>query len=213
MKYIPVFPKVTDFQLVNTLKDAFSYGGDLRSLVNPADSQRALPGDDAVTFARNHDTWAPGQFDNWKFDKNDLVLATAYVLGRKEGTPLILTFDAFEPTIVAGTKFHEEMIEEPQYYRNGKEIADSADSPNLLFIEGGDKGLAIINKAGETFDVTAAKMPGLGVGCYNELQYDFEMCVDYGGDGQKYINKWGSPNRGGINIGPRSALFFVKNEA
>ncbi len=70
-----------------------------------------------------------------------------------------------------------------------------------------------INKAGETFDVTAAKMPGLGVGCYNELQYDFEMCVDYGGDGQKYINKWGSPNRGGIEIGPRTALFFVKNEA
>ncbi len=213
MKYIPVFPKVTDFQLVNTLKDAFSYGGDLRSLVNPADSQRALPGDDAVTFARNHDTWAPGQFDNWKFDKNDLVLATAYVLARKEGTPLTLTFDAFEPTVVAGTKFHEKMIAEPQYYRNGNEIADSADSPNLLFIERGDKGLAIINKAGETFDVTAAKMSGLGVGCYDELQYDFEMCVDYGGDGQKYINKWGSPNRGGIEIGPRTALFLAKNEA
>ncbi|NEO54877.1 MAG: alpha-amylase [Okeania sp. SIO3B5] len=213
MKYVPVFPKVTDFQLVNTLKSAFGYGGDLRSLVNPADTQRALPGDDAVTFSRNHDTWASGQFDYLKFDKNDLVLATAYVLGRKEGTPLILTFDAFEPTVVAGTKFHEQMMGESQYYRNGNEIAVAADNPNLLFIERGDKGLTIINKAAETFDVTAAKMPGLGVGCYSELQYDFEMCVDYGGDGQKYINKWGSPNRGGINIGPRTALFFVKNEA
>lgn len=35
MKYIPTFPKVTDFQLVRTLKNAVSYGGDLRSLVNP----------------------------------------------------------------------------------------------------------------------------------------------------------------------------------
>ncbi|MFM8007635.1 MAG: hypothetical protein ACKO86_22445, partial [Dolichospermum sp.] len=58
MSYIPVFPKVTDFQLVNTLKAAFGFGGDLRSLVNPSDTQRSLPGQDAVTFARNHDTWA-----------------------------------------------------------------------------------------------------------------------------------------------------------
>ncbi|MFM9160894.1 MAG: alpha-amylase family glycosyl hydrolase, partial [Dolichospermum sp.] len=86
MSYIPVFPKVTDFQLVNTLKAAFGFGGDLRSLVNPSDTQRSLPGQDAVTFARNHDTWAPGQFDNWKFDDGDLPLATAYVLAIKEGT-------------------------------------------------------------------------------------------------------------------------------
>ncbi len=39
------------------------------------------------------------------------------------------------------------------------------------------------------------------------------MCVDYCGDGQKYINKWVSPNRGGIEIGPRITLFFVKTEA
>lgn len=213
MKYVPTFPKVTDFQLVNTLKSAFEFGGDLRSLVNPADTKRALPGDQAVTFARNHDTWAPRQFDNWKFDEGDLPLATAYVLARKEGTPLILTFDALNPTVVAATQFHEQMSEEPQYYRNGKEIAKSANSPNLLFIERGDKGLAIINKAGTTFDVIAAKMPGLAVGCYNELQYDFKMCVDYGGDGQKYVNQWGSPDRGGIEIGPRTALFLVKTEA
>lgn len=212
MKYVPTFPKVTDFQLVNTLKSAFSFGGDLRSLVNPADTKRALPGDRAVTFARNHDTWAPRQFDNWKFDDKDLPLATAYVLARKEGTPLILTFDALNPTVVAATQFHEQMSEEPQYYRNGNEIAASADNPNLLFIERGDQGLAIINKAGTTFDVTDAKMPGLAVGCYNELQYDFEMCVGYGDDGQKYISKWGSPDRGGIEIGSRTALFFVKTE-
>ena len=55
-------------------------------------------------------------------------------------------------------------------------------------------------------------MPGLEVGCYNELQYDFKMCVDKSDDGQKYITQWGSPQRGGINIGNRTALFFVKAE-
>lgn len=213
MSYIPVFPKVTDFQLVNTLKSAFSFGGDLRSLVNPSDTQRALPGKNAVTFAENHDTWAPGQFDNWKFDKKDLPLATAYVLAINEGTPLILNFDAFNPTVVAGTQFHENMNGQSQYYRNGNEIAPSADNPNLLFIERGGKGLTMINKAGTTFDTPVAKMPGLEVGCYNELQYNFKMCVGVGDDNQKYVTQWGSPQRGGINIGPRTALFFVKTEA
>ncbi|HLO87961.1 MAG TPA: alpha-amylase family glycosyl hydrolase [Nostocaceae cyanobacterium] len=212
MSYIPVFLKVTDFQLVNTLKSAFSFGGDLRSLVNPSDTQRALPGQYAVIFARNHDTWAPGQFDNWKFDDGDLPLATAYVLAINEGTPLILNFDAFNPTVFAGTQFHEKMNGQSQYYRNGNEIAPSADSPNLLFIERGGKGLTIINKSATTFDAPVAKMPGLEVGCYNELQYNFEMCVGVGGDNQKYINKWGSFARGGINIGPRTALLFVKND-
>ncbi|MEC4984671.1 MAG: alpha-amylase family glycosyl hydrolase [Oscillatoria sp. PMC 1068.18] len=213
MKYVPTFPKVTDFQLVNTLKSAFSFGGDLRSLINPRDTERALPGEQAVTFARNHDTWAARQFENWKFSDRDLPLATAYILARKEGLPLILKFDAFHPTVVAGTQFHEKMLGESQYYRNGNEIAASADNPNLLFIERGDRGLAIINKAGETVNVTVAKMPGLGVGCYQELQYDFQMCIDYGADGQKYINKWGSRDRGGIEIGRRTALFFAKIEA
>ncbi|MFM5946992.1 MAG: hypothetical protein ACKO9G_27120, partial [Dolichospermum sp.] len=63
------------------------------------------------------------------------------------------------------------------------------------------------------FDATAAKMPGLEVGCYDELQYNFKMCVAKGDDGQKYITEWGSKNRGGIEIGPRTALFFVKAEA
>ncbi|MFM7363198.1 MAG: hypothetical protein ACKO11_01585, partial [Cuspidothrix sp.] len=134
-------------------------------------------------------------------------------LAIKEGTPLILNFDAFNPTVVAATQFHQKMDAQPQYYRNGNEIAATANNPNLLFIERGNKGLAIINKAGTTFDVKAAKMPGLEVGCYRELQYDFKMCVANGGDGQKYITEWGSKNRGGINIGSRTALFFVKAEA
>lgn len=48
-----------------------------------------MPGEYAVTFARNHDTWDPNQFDNCKFHDGDLPLATAYVLAIKEGTPSV----------------------------------------------------------------------------------------------------------------------------
>ncbi|MDJ0730377.1 MAG: hypothetical protein QNJ33_10345 [Crocosphaera sp.] len=53
-------------------------------------------------------------------------------------------------------------------------------------------------------------MPGLEEGCYQELVNNLTMCVGVGDDGQKYVTQWGSPNRRGLNIGPRSALFFVK---
>ena len=53
-EYTGVF-SVTDFHLVSTMTNAFSVGGDLRSLINPASSGKALPGTKAVTFAQNHD--------------------------------------------------------------------------------------------------------------------------------------------------------------
>ncbi|MGC1246270.1 MAG: hypothetical protein WA865_08680 [Spirulinaceae cyanobacterium] len=105
------------------------------------------------------------------------------------------------------------MLDQPQYFRNGNEIAPGADNSNLLFTERGSKGLAITNKSGEEFNVSTAKMPGLATGCYKDLHYDFLMSVDYGGDGNKYINKWGSSNRGGIEIGSRDALFFTQTYA
>jgi alpha-amylase len=223
---------VTDYPLEIKMVQAFRYGGDLRSLINPQNSGVALPGLNAVTFARTHDTaFDPNRprdlcliptdkpsnicFSDSGDPQNekDTFLGIAYVLSLQEGFPLVYGYDAENPTVLAGVKFHETLIGQPQYFRNGYEIADSADSPNLLFIERGGKALTIINKAATTFDVKTAKMPGLEVGCYKELQYDFEMCVAKGGDGQKYITQWGSPQRGGINIGPRSALFFIKTEA
>ena len=204
---------VTDYQLFHTILDAMSFGGDIRSLVNPQDSGRALPGTNAVTFARNHDTVNNEGRDKYG-DKQDALLANAYVLAIEEGFPLIYRDDGEEELTKAGIKFHEAMLNEPQYFRNGNEIAAGADSLNLLFIErgpnGNAKGLAIINKSGDWFDVPVAQMPSLATGCYKDLHHNFSISVDNGGDGKKYINKWGSPNRGGIKIGPRDALFFVQ---
>ncbi len=217
---------VTDYPLEIKMVQAFRYGGDLRSLINPA----KLPGLNAVTFARTHDTAfdkdrprdlciVPNQSDLCFDDsgdpqtEKDTFLGIAYVLSIQEGFPLIYRYDAENPTVLAGVKFHEDkkIKDQPQYFRNGDEIAPGANNPNLLFTERGDKGITMINKSNTTFDVKAAKMPALEVGCYNELQYDFKMCVGKGDDGQKYITQWGSPDRGGMKIGPRTALFFVQD--
>ena len=208
---------ITDYPLEINMVQALRIGGDLRSLKTP----QALPGVNAVTFARTHDTAFDADrprdlcedpphsdlcFDDSGDPKTekDTFLGIAYVLSRQDGFPLIYGYDAENPVTRAGVKFHEQMIGEGQYFRNGNEIASGADSPNLLFIERGSKGLVIINKAGNYFDVANAKMPGLEQGCYNELQYDFQMCVD----GDKNISRW--DERRGIQIGPRSAFFFIK---
>ncbi len=200
---------VTDFHLVGTMSQAFSIGGDLRSLIDPAASGKALPGVKAVTFAQNHDT-VTGQIGYKLPSPEDTALANAFVLARQEGFPIVYRDDAKHPITKAGVYFHQKLMGEPQYFRNGNEIAPGADNPNTLFIERGNKGIAIINKAGESFDVKAAKMPGLQVGCYKELRYNFTMAVGKGGDGHKYITQWGTKHRGGIQIGSRDVLFFVQ---
>jgi alpha-amylase len=207
-EYTGIF-SVTDFHLVSTMSDAFRIGGDLRSLIDPAASGKALPGVRAVTFAQNHDI-VKGQIGYKLPSPQDTKLANAFVLARQEGFPIVYKDDAKDAITKAGVYFRQKMMGEPQYFRNGAEIAQGADNPNTLFIERGSKGLVIINKAGEYFDVKAAKMPGLQVGCYKELHYNFAIAVGKGGDGNKYITKWGTKQRGGIQIGPRDALLFVQ---
>lgn len=204
---------ISDYPLLGTMKQAFGFGGDLRSLIDPQRDNKALPGINAVTFAQTHDTVEGRDLYNaFGLEERDVMLANAYVLAREEGFPLIYSEDASYPIVQAGISFHEQMLGQSQYFRNGNEIAPGADSPNLLFIERGDRGLAIINKAGESFEQPSARMPGLEVGCYQELQSNLTMCVSQENDGQKYITQWGSSEQGGLQIDGRTALFFVKNE-
>ena len=121
--------------------------------------------------------------------KTRTKLANAYILARQEGFPIVYMDDAKDSITKAGVLFHQKLMGESQYFRNGNEINPGADNPNTLFIERGNQGLSIINKAGEYFDVKAAKMPGLQVGCYKELRYNFTMAVGKGGDGQNYITQ------------------------
>ena len=179
-----------------------------------------------MTFARNHDT-AKRTVQGYTFgDRRDVLLANAFILTREDGFPLIYggdprapegaeppdssTSDATESIVRAGVAFHEQMMGKPQSFIDGSAITDGADNPNTLFIRRGGQGLAVINKAGEFFDVGVARMPGMDLGCYSELQYGFLVSIDRGGDGNVYVSRWGTPARGGLSIGPRDALFLVK---
>ncbi|MDJ0730378.1 MAG: alpha-amylase family glycosyl hydrolase [Crocosphaera sp.] len=189
---------ITDYNLLSNLKGAFSFGGDLRSLINP---QGVLPGYQAITFSKTHDTVCPGGdlCGDYGFEPRDQMLANAFLLARQDGLPLIYRDDIDDPIVPAGAKFHEKLLHESQYFRNGNEITSGGDSPNRLFIERGDQGIAIINKAGESFAPTSVRMPGLEEGCYQELISNSTMCVN----ADKSV-------QGGLNVAGRSAVFFVK---
>ncbi len=188
---------LTDYGLLLDLKGAFGLGGDLRSLTNNPGS---LPGYNAVTFSKTHDTVPGGDLEGgFGFDPRDQMLANGFLLARQDGLPLIYRDDASDPIVQAGANFHEQLLNEPQYFRNGDEITNGANSPNLLFVERGDQGIAIINKAGEPFAPSSLRMPGLGEGCYQELISGATMCVNSDRSVQ-----------GGLNVPGRSVAFFVK---
>ena len=68
---------------------AFSPGGSLRALVDPASVGNALPWYRAVTFSVTHDVPNNDGFRGMLLDLQDEYLANAYVLGRDGGVPLV----------------------------------------------------------------------------------------------------------------------------
>lgn len=78
-----------DFPLQQTMLRAFSAGGSLRALVDPASVGNALPWYRAVTFSVTHDVPNNDGFRGMLLDAQDEYLANAYVLGRDGGVPLV----------------------------------------------------------------------------------------------------------------------------
>jgi alpha-amylase len=110
---------VEDFVLYNSMKNAFTFGGNLQSLPTSAVNDPR-----SVTFGRNHDTirelnpQALNPFD----DITDSYLATAYVLARQDGTPLIFNEDNLKsPYINFGVKFRQIM---KQREKEGKSVRE-----------------------------------------------------------------------------------------
>lgn len=215
-RYTP-YMSVTDYPLLARMVDAFGYGGDLRVLKWPSAESKALPGTSAITFVNNHDVHEhPWDFGGMALDSrsrdgrtSDMMLAQSYILGRGEGFPILFRNDVFNPLSVAGVKFHESMLGQPEYMRAAQEYHPQLDSPSILIIERGTKGLVIINKGTQWVDVPEAEMPGLAVGCYLEDRNNFQVEVGMEGDVRKVV-AWGSLARAGMSVGPRDALFLRK---
>ena len=200
---------VTDFRLYNSMKDAFTFFGDLRSL--PAN---AVNDSRSATFGTNHDTIrslndkAINPYD----DITDSYLATAYVLAREDGTPLIFNEDNLKsPYINFGVKFRQIMTQRDAEGRNVKEnILKVTDSNTVAVMERGDEGFFVENKGLNRFDVPVLDLTLSNLeGCYKELRNDFTVAIEQR-DGKKFVSRWGSADRGGMEIQGRDALYFIR---
>lgn len=200
---------VTDFVLYNSLKRAFSFGGDLRSL--PPSAVNDLR---SITFGQNHDTIRSlnSQAINPYDDITDAYLATAYVLARQGGTPLVFNADNLNaPYIRFGVKFRQII---GQREREGKSVRETilrvTNSPTVLVMERGAEGFFVQNKGQgrldwPTLDLTLSNLEG----CYRELRNHFTVAIERRGN-KKFVTRWGSWNRGGLEIQGRDALYFIR---
>ena len=149
--------RTMDFVLYYQLGNAFPLGKSLRAIAIPTINGDAWG---AVTFAENHDTWAyrqigilHGGLPGWDGDEIDRLLATAYLLIRKGGVPLVFnnTFNlksTGDSTIIKDAlSFRLAMRKANAPIENIEVIND-----DVVKINRGVEGFAVINKAAIPFD-------------------------------------------------------------
>lgn len=204
-----VVAPVTDYGLYGSMKSAFSFGGDLRSLRVPHTADPR-----SVTFGRTHDNIRElnPEAINPYANRTDALLATTYVLARENGTPLVLNWDNHDsPAIQAGVQFRQIM---QRRSASGGRVRENVlavlDSSTVLIMERGSEGFYVVNKAAEKLDVAILDMTLTNLeGCYRELRNDFNVTIERR-DGEKFVTRWGTWSRGGIEVQGRDALFFVR---
>jgi alpha-amylase len=202
---------ITDFILYGSMKTAFSFGGDLRSLRVPI----AIDDARSVTFGRNHDTIrslnrsAINPYDN----DQDAYLATAYVLARQSGTPLVFAWDNADASYVkTGVKFRQIMTQRGKEGKNVKEnVLAAIDSNTVLLMERGTEGFFLVNKGTGKFDIAALDLTLANLdGCYRELRNNFTVAIERRSNGKKFVTRWGRSQRGGVEIQGRDALYLIR---
>jgi len=201
MEYAP-YMKVSDFHFLGEMLGVFRTGGDLGQLRQVA--SRGLPSPIAVTFARNHDTAMSPTFFNFA-TYADALMATAFVLARAEGTPVVYRDDAEQPVVRAALRFRRVSGDAPTRFPTG--LCFDCDRRELLFLARGDSW-AVFNNGEQWYENSEVKSPGVSDGVYRELQYGFSVRIQKG-----RIVHWSNPGRSGIQIGPKTALFFISAES
>jgi len=189
--------QVADFPITFALVKAMGYGGDIRTTTSDHFSQ--LP--DSIKLAECHDSLLG---NSYKFgDKVDGILATCLLLASGQGIPFVYHTQIDHPRILAALRFNQLMYGKTRSFK-------SESTPNLLFIQRGDYGLAIINKSNEVVTASSLQLAGMKCGVYKELVYgDLAVQVEKGGDGHPWVKSWDAQRRGGFFIGPRESLFLV----
>jgi alpha-amylase len=203
---------VTDFLLYNSMKGAFSFGGDLRSLPS-----NAVNDSRSVTFGRNHDSVAEirkakGDAYSPYDDATDSYLATAYVLAREGGTPLVFNADNLNSAYIPfGVKFRQIMTQRGKDGKNVKEnILRVINRQTALMMERGAEGFFVENKGLDKIDIPVLDLTLSNLeGCYRELRNNFTVAIERR-NGKKFVTRWGTPNKGGMEIQGRDALYFIR---
>jgi alpha-amylase len=144
-------------------------------------------------------------------DVSDAHLATAFVLARESGTPLIFNADNLVPYIPFGVKFRRTMHDRGKEGKNVKEnILRVIDSPTILIMERGAEGFFVLNKAVGKFNIPVIDMTQTTLeGCYRELRNNFTVHIEQKGD-KKFVSRWATRARGGMEVFGRDALYFIR---
>ena len=146
-----------DFPLLNTLRQAFGFGGSLSRLVDPLATGQALQPARAITFATTHDIPNNAGFRYLIMDPVDETLAYAYLLGRNGGVPMIYSdnnesgdnrwVNAWDRAdIKAMLRFHNAV--------QGSDMQMLSYSDCHLLFRRGSLGIVGINKCGSTVNTT-----------------------------------------------------------
>jgi alpha-amylase len=213
-----------DFPLVATMRQAFAFNGDLRQLMDPAASGRALDGPKAVTFVRNHDIERGQNNDrgiedsagrdrfgigwdetNRKLDRTDVQLAYAYILGREGGLPYAFVDmpppepqdDRLDdPAILAGIRFHNLCLAGTGGVDRRPDVWRIEEKNTIGWQRGTDR-FVVINKAASEFAINNLTTSLQG-GEYREVRNGWPMQVQSDGTIQNWV------------VQPRSAVMFVR---
>jgi len=150
-----------DFPLLNTILNAFATSGSMTALAQPGSSGQALADARAVSVVVTHDIPYNDVFRHQIMEQTDEKLAYAYLLGRKDGVPMVFD-DGYEGKtdsgrwvgqyiashIKAGIKFHEKVLGQPY------EVLASNDC--ALLFRRGQEGVVGINKCGYAVNFTVS---------------------------------------------------------
>ena len=158
--------KAYDFPLAHSIHRAFSWNGDLGSLLHP----KALWGPHSVAFVNHHDLtrnrrgFSPFRVANLE----DRKIAYAYLLSCGHGVPLVYGPDIRYREVKAAMKFHSQVL--------GWSQTPVAASKTHLVFRRGDSALVGLNKSGRPQEITAEIEPGT----YRDLATGWESATNHG---------------------------------